>query len=76
MTLEVPEIRPRLVSEETFSDLEELLRFRHFRRYYLQFEYNWDKLRVVESAYVRARDRLDDELRAFESFLGEIAERL
>ncbi|MBN1765569.1 MAG: hypothetical protein JW860_09955, partial [Sedimentisphaerales bacterium] len=42
MTLQVPDIRPRVVSEPVHEDLAELLRFRHFKRYYLGFAYDWE----------------------------------
>ena len=32
------------MSEETFSPLFELLKFRHFKRYYFELEFDWDRL--------------------------------
>ena len=44
MTLEIDGVRTAAVSEETFSPLFELLKFRHFKRYYFEPEYDWDRL--------------------------------
>ena len=44
MTLEIEGIRTAAVSEEAFSPLFELLKFRHFKRYYFELEYDWDRL--------------------------------
>jgi hypothetical protein len=74
MRIDVPKIRPAVITEETFRNLDELLRFRHFRRYYLEFEYDWPRLRLVESAYQTVRDRLDGELDHYEAFLEALAD--
>ena len=44
MTLEIEGVRVAAVSEEAFSPLFELLKFRHFKRYYFELEYDWDRL--------------------------------
>lgn len=44
MTVEIEGVRPAAVSNETFSSLFELLKFRHFKRYYFELEYDWDRL--------------------------------
>ena len=44
MTLEIEGVRTAAVSEEAFSALFELLKFRYFKRYYLELEYDWDRL--------------------------------
>ena len=51
MTLEIPEIRNAVISEQTFHILQEFLRFRYFKRYYVEFEYDWDKLEFLEKKY-------------------------
>ena len=64
MTLEIEGVRTAAVSEETFSPLFELLKFRHFKRYYFELEYDWDrldflvtKLRQVHPLVVRDLER-------------------
>jgi hypothetical protein len=44
MTLRVPGLREPVIDEGTKRDLAELLRFRHFKRYYFEFEYDWERL--------------------------------
>ena len=44
MALEIEGVRTAAVSEEAFSPLFELLKFRHFKRYYFELEYDWDRL--------------------------------
>ena len=44
MTLEIQDVRAAAVSEEALPALSELLRFRHFKRYYFELEYDWDRL--------------------------------
>ena len=64
MTLEIEGVRTAAVSEETFSPLFELQKFRHFKRYYFELEYDWDrldflvtKLRQVHPLVVRDLER-------------------
>ena len=64
MTLEIEGVRTAAVSEETFSPLFELLKFRHFKRCYFELEYDWDrldflvtKLRQVHPLVVRDLER-------------------
>ena len=44
MVIHVPDARERVLSEKTRSLLLELLRFRHFKRYYLELDYDWHRL--------------------------------
>jgi hypothetical protein len=43
MTLEVQGIRPRVISAATYQRLAELMRFRHFKRYYFELDFDWRK---------------------------------
>jgi hypothetical protein len=73
MTLTIRGIRKRVVSDATFHDLDELLRFRHFKRYYFEFEYDWDRLEVVRKKYLSARRRAVQELEAYIDYLEGLA---
>jgi hypothetical protein len=44
MALSIEGVRIAAVSRENQSRLTELLKFRHFRRYYFELEYDWDRL--------------------------------
>ncbi|MBN1835288.1 MAG: hypothetical protein JW820_05520 [Spirochaetales bacterium] len=65
MLLEKAGVRPRVLSEESHRLLTELMRFRHFKRYYLELDYDWEKLRYLLSVYHRCRPLVRSELTAF-----------
>lgn len=65
MVLEKKGIRPRVISDETHRLLTELMRFRHFKRYYLELDYDWEKLRYLLSVYRRCIPLVRAELTAF-----------
>ena len=71
MTLSIEGVRPRVLSDECHAALREIMRFRHFKRYYPEFEYDWDKLQflrrkldIARPAVKRDLDRLLAKLRA------------
>jgi len=55
MALEIPQVRPRVIREETRDRLEEFLRFRHVVRhaygYELKWRRMWDLLDSSDPAY-------------------------
>ncbi len=65
MVLEIDGIRPRVISEENRDALQELMRFRHFKRYYLEFDYDWDKLAFLEKKFTAVRAAVHDEIAQF-----------
>lgn len=69
---EIPGIRPSVISEPTYLMLSEILRFRHFRRYYFDFDYDWDRLALVEKKYTDVFSLLQKDLSRFEHFLREL----
>jgi len=72
MTLEIPDIRSQVISDKTHTILLELLRFRHFRRYYFEFDYDWDKLEYLEKKYNQVKVMVENDLVMFETFLEKI----
>jgi len=50
--VDVPRVRPRALGGETYRLLHEIMRFRHFRRYY--FDRNYDRDRLAEGSGERA----------------------
>jgi len=72
MTLGVEGIRPAVVRDETASLLGEILRFRHFKRYYFEFDYDWDRLDYVQKKYEQVYSMLLVDLQAFENFLRQV----
>lgn len=74
LSQELPAVRPRLLSRFTFDRLDELRRFRHFKRYYYRLDYDWDKLDFLAKKLDELHPELLAELHAFLVFLREVAE--
>jgi hypothetical protein len=51
MIIDIPEVRPRMLTDEAYTLLLEFMRFRHFRRYYFQFDYDRDKMAFLEKKF-------------------------
>ena len=72
MALKINGIREAAISDKTFSILSELLRFRHFKRYYFELEYDWDRLDYMIKKLEQVRPIVEDDLQFFLSFLRKI----
>jgi hypothetical protein len=72
MTFEIDGVRNAAISDETYAILLEFMKFRHFKRYYFEFEYDWDKLRFLEKKYTQVKPMLEKDLNCFEAFLNEL----
>lgn len=72
MAITIPDVRPAVISERTLSMLDELMRFRHFKRYYFHLEYDWTRLDYLLGLADRVSPVLDGELAGFESFLESV----
>jgi hypothetical protein len=73
MTLRVSGVREQVISEGTAALLNELMRFRHFKRYYLELDFDWAKLDYLLDVYERLLPVLDRDLEGFKSFLVRLA---
>ena len=69
MTLEIEGVRVAAVSEAAFSPLFELLKFRHFKRYYFELEYDWDRLDFLVAKLRQAHPLVMQDLERFVRFL-------
>jgi hypothetical protein len=67
MTLEIVETRPRVLTEETYKKLSELMRFRHFKRYYFEMDFDWRKIDFLTQLFRESIPLLTADLRAFEA---------
>lgn len=74
MTLEIEGARKAVISDQTYSILLEFLKFRHFKRYYFEFDYDWDKLEFLEKKYRQVQPLLEEDLKNFEDFLNKLRE--
>lgn len=72
MRLEIPGVRKALLSKDTFARLDALRRFRHFRRYYYEFDYDWRQLEYLREVYVELLPRIISELQAYIEFLEQL----
>jgi hypothetical protein len=72
MTLAVEPLRPAVLSPETRLELLELLRFRHFSRYFFELENDWDKLHLLILKYRKAKPLLQRDLAAFLGYLDRL----
>ena len=71
MTLSVAGSRPAVISPGMHGRLDELMRFRHFRRYYFHFDYDWDRLEYLIALVRRVAPEI---ARAFDRFRGYVSE--
>ena len=71
MGMEIPGIRPAVLSAATQSALRDLMRFRHFSRYYVELEYDWDRLDFLLGKFQGLRPALRDDLHRFRALLAD-----
>ncbi|OGJ87533.1 MAG: hypothetical protein A2487_16670 [Candidatus Raymondbacteria bacterium RifOxyC12_full_50_8] len=69
MTLDVESIRPAVIRDETAVLLDELMKFRHFKRYYFQFDYDWDRLLYLDKKWNDVLRFLGEDFGRFKDFL-------
>ena len=73
MSLSIEGIRDPVISDDTAALLSELLRFRHFKRYYFEFEYDWDRIDFLRKKFGRLRPAVESDLVRFTQFLRSLA---
>ena len=73
MRVEVPGVRKAVLSPEAYTALDELRRFRHFRRYYYSFDYDWGRLDYLRVVYERMRPVIRQDLEGYVEFLQGLA---
>jgi len=69
MTLSIAGVREAVILDSTHVLLLELLKFRHFTRYYYDISYDWDRLDYLMTKFAEARPALHDDLDNFLRFL-------
>ena len=65
----VEDVRPRVLGESTYKRLDELRRFHHFKRYYFETDYDWDKLDFLLKNLNELHPLLMHDIASFQSFL-------
>ena len=74
MTRTIPTVRERVISDTSYTALSELRRFRHFKRYYFAFDYDWERLELVRAKYLACRAPVRAEIAAYSAYLRRLAE--
>lgn len=73
MTLQIDGIRESVISENTFIILLELLKFRHFQRYFFDINYDPDKIIFLEKKLIQINPMLMKDLQQFIQYLKSIS---
>lgn len=74
MKLEVPEYRPRLISDELYRHLDDFRGFRHRFRHSYGFELDWEREKVVARRLKPTVKMLQEEVHAFLKNLESLPE--
>lgn len=72
MTIQIDGVRNAVIKDQTYINLIELLKFRHFKRYYFQLEYDWDKLEFIQKKFRQADAMVKVDLFEFLQFLENL----
>jgi hypothetical protein len=75
MRLELPNVRPAVISLATFHLLRKLLAFRHFFRHAYAISWDGEKLRAAREDMVAVAQRIDADLDRWDDYLREVAEQ-
>lgn len=73
MTIDVAGIRPRLLGERTYVLLLEIMKFRHFKRYYFAVAYDRDRMEYLEKKFNEALPLVRADLKVFMNALDRMA---
>jgi len=76
MRLDVPNVRPAVISEATRQGLDEYRRFRHLVRHSYGFVLEWEKMRSLLEGLGELSQRFGHELDDFLSWCDQLAEDL
>jgi hypothetical protein len=72
MTLHIEGVRLPAISQSNYPHLLELLKFRHFRRYYFELDYDWDRLDFLVKKLKLAHPVVRQDLERFLAFLDRL----
>lgn len=72
MTLEIENVRPKVICEAVYQGLLELLKFRHFSRYYFELNYDCDKLKYLLKKFNDIHIQVKNDLSDFDCFLKKL----
>ncbi len=73
MSIAIDTVRIAVLSPQTASIMDELLRFRHFKRYYYRLEFDWDRIDFLVVKLRQVHPMILEDLKRFTGFLAEIS---
>ncbi|MGH7494617.1 MAG: antitoxin [bacterium] len=73
MKLDLPGLRPAVITEETFRVLADFLDFRHKFRNIYGFELDFEKLKVIEEKFSPAFEKIKTDISTFLRFLDNFS---
>lgn len=69
MSIEVPLIRPNLLSKSSYRIMDELRRFRHTFRHAYAYDLDSRKVRDLKARFLSEYDKIASDMDSFESYL-------
>ncbi|WP_366932600.1 hypothetical protein [Thermotoga sp.] len=76
MTLEIPGLRPAVISKELKEALDEYLRFRHVFRNVYGYLLEWKRMKPLLEKAGAVYKRFKEEIEGFKDLLRELAEKM
>ena len=67
---------PTVLSQSTHHYLDELRRFRHFKRYYFEFDYDWERLDYMAKVLEKVFPKVLQDWKIFQEYIGECLGKL
>jgi hypothetical protein len=75
MTIDVPQVRPRVVSRQSYKVLSELRAFRHVFRHAYGYDLAPEKLQMLKTDLANGWNDIHQEIKVFQSFLEALTKR-
>ena len=72
MRLDIENVRPRLISEESYTCLNDLLAFRHYFRHAYDTDIREDRFSIIASDTMTLKDLLEKDIYTFVGFLDKL----
>lgn len=72
MIIEIPGIRKALLTDRSYYLLKEIMRFRHFKTYYFELDYDKDRIDFIEKKYKEVVPLVLQELEQYIIFLQKL----
>lgn len=72
MTISIDGVRIAVIADKTHTILQELLDFRHFRRYYYRVEFDWDRIEHLINKIKQVHPLIKNDISRFLNFLDSL----